>query len=483
MAITIYKAPLSRVGPAGQDWVWILTSTNSSQAKFKYVIDVYIFDGTTAGARTARLKISNSVFNYGSINLRHIMEQHTNTDTLASFKDSPLAAKWKGTEVEFTNGGKTMPIHLIDNFSTNNYNFRRMTLKFGEEYAASSTDPAVVYPNLKVSENYGFWNGVVPYNGQRDADGGNNNSGGVELQTEMATYGGPYHPNQAVTYFLSNAPTTQYVRDGDYMTVGTLSGRINGTLCTWDRMRVTITDPGALTYAIDMIGSRYDGSSDSAMTHAHKHLQYFGCGPANLINNSTFATPWNNGATQYTIQLHDGSTAKGREYTFIRQTDDCKNYETIRLCWLNRHGTWDYYNFTKKSYRSVEIERESAVTSRANSIFHTMKSNVHRTDNTLFVKGKQVIQANTDWVDDETSVWLEELFTSPEVYMLKGYNAGDSSTRPGTEYDYVRGVQVTDKTYERYTRANDKVAQYEITIELDDVVNVQRGGGSSLTIQ
>lgn len=483
MAITIQKTPLNKVGPAGQDWNFVVTSTNVALPKFKYIVDVHIYNFSASNVIDARLKISPAIFGYGNVNIRDILEQHVQTDNLGITGQAAFAPKFKGHAQTWTwNQYDTIPIHLIDQWSLNNYNMVRFDVRFGEMYAPTATDPAVIYPDLIRHSECACWNGTVPNNAQRNshAYGGTGTfTGGVELQTNLPLYGGPFFPNQPTAHFLSNAPTTQYVRDGDYMTVGTLSGLQNGTNATWDRMRVEI---GGQT--IDMTDSMYDGSTDSSMTSSYKMLQYFGCGPANLVNNATFNTQWTGGATEYTIGLHNGSGYKSLQYTFKRMEDDCKGYESIRLCWVNRHGTWDYYNFTKKSYRELDIKRENTEQARGSQVLWMQVLPTHRNNNTINVSAKETITVNTDWVDDATSVWLEELFTSPTVYILGSFVSADTGADgPGTEFDYTRGVTLTTNRYERYTKANDKVAQYEIELEVDGYVNVQQNQLSSLNIQ
>lgn len=98
-----------------------------------------------------------------------------------------------------------------------------------------------------------------------------------------------------------------------------------------------------------------------------------------------------------------------------------------------------------------------------------------RSESVLTVNAKQSIIANTDWVSEEESNWLQELYTSPEVYMIgEGIVPGSSdTTAPDSFRQYVTPVIVTSDKYEKYTNANDKVVQYLVNIDIDDKVNVQ----------
>jgi hypothetical protein len=142
---------------------------------------------------------------------------------------------------------------------------------------------------------------------------------------------------------------------------------------------------------------------------------------------------------------------------------------------MNRHGSWDYYNFTKKSYREISIDKEFFRGDKNDYSYYVQKYESSRISSTFSTAAKQSIKANSDWVNDEEAIWLEELFTSPDVYMLGSEDLSDAGNpAPETNRGYVTPVQVVSKKYERYSRANDKVAQYEIDIEIDGLVNVQK---------
>ena len=154
--------------------------------------------------------------------------------------------------------------------------------------------------------------------------------------------------------------------------------------------------------------------------------------------------------------------------------DDCKGYEAIRLTWLNKFGTWDYYNFTKKSEKSTEVKRthyNQVKGSWQGATFE--KDGYERGLTTLHTKAVSKMTINSDWVrTDEEAAWLEELFISPKVYILESYDATD--TAPAEYGKYLTPVQITNKKYQRYTRANDKVAQYSVDIEYAINKRIQR---------
>ena len=70
---------------------------------------------------------------------------------------------------------------------------------------------------------------------------------------------------------------------------------------------------------------------------------------------------------------------------------------------------------------------------------------------------------------------MEQLFISNEVYILRGFDAFDSGTSGAKFGEYITPCIVKSNKYEKYTQANDKVAQYEITIEEASNMRIQKG--------
>jgi hypothetical protein len=75
---------------------------------------------------------------------------------------------------------------------------------------------------------------------------------------------------------------------------------------------------------------------------------------------------------------------------------------------------------------------------------------------------KERIILNSDYVTESESTWLEELFTSPEVYILNKFSTDGSE---GYINKYVQPVNIMSSSYIKQTKANDRLLQYTIQIE------------------
>lgn len=102
MAITVVRKPQKKFGPVGQDWLYSLQSTNVSQPKFKYVIDVKMHQTVSPGSVDVRLKISADSLGIGNFNLRDILEQYVSSDNTA--KLSAPHSTFRGQQIIFADG-------------------------------------------------------------------------------------------------------------------------------------------------------------------------------------------------------------------------------------------------------------------------------------------------------------------------------------------------------------------------------------------
>ena len=206
------------------------------------------------------------------------------------------------------------------------------------------------------------------------------------------------------------------------------------------------------------------------------HLGYLGCFPANLQNwNSTFKTLVTAGTIQggyYTVQAFDNTDqARSKEYTINVNCPDLRNYESIRLAWLNQWGAWDYYTFTKKSSRTLSTKGSTYTQLKGTWNEAAFNLTGYRGGKKAFrVNATEKIKMNTDFVSEADSEWFEELINSPEVYMLEGFQTDTAFALLNT---YVTPVRLTTSSYTRKTIANDKLMQYTFEVEKSKTLRTQ----------
>jgi histidinol-phosphate/aromatic aminotransferase/cobyric acid decarboxylase-like protein len=79
---------------------------------------------------------------------------------------------------------------------------------------------------------------------------------------------------------------------------------------------------------------------------------------------------------------------------------------------MNKLGGWDSFNFIKNSQRAIDIERKQFKAPL--EIGYSKSDRLKQNYNTTIT---DVININSDWVSDEVSELLEELATSPLIYL------------------------------------------------------------------
>ena len=271
------------------------------------------------------------------------------------------------------------------------------------------------------------------------------------------------------------------VKVDDYHTVAFINrGNYFNCMLEWIRVEYFEADGTPLNsgnLVNTNTGTTLFGGSDPATqtqdTLQDEMLLYFGCGPANLqaqsidttlrpfaVNNRTWAF--------YTIQgMSDYTDARVTDkYYFVRQWDDCKEFLTVRLGWVNSKGAYDYFNFVKKSEITTDITRthyESMLGTYDKSVFRYNDTDRGKNVNKVTALKKQKIQ--TDWLTEVEALMIESLLVSTNVFTIKNIKAG-----VGTEF--TQPVVVTDKSFKKKTLINDGIKiKYTINIEFANLTN------------
>jgi hypothetical protein len=459
--------------PVGSDIIFTISNDTAvaNETKVKFCVGVYISNGTPANiAQTANLrgtfKVTPNNAGVGIFDLSKILETYCKADNLAG---STADYKGQGTTE------KIHPMHIIDKYSRNVQTVRSLALEFYVEYlqgTAVAADPTTAVP----SDGYLFYNGylkatdvldlvTVPYSGFNMGDFGYN----LVKYVPAATAG------SSTKRYLTNAPTTQYANDGDYGTLAFFTPNQTAGDAVAEIQINYFTDSG-LHSSETVERTSANGAYLTWGSHARDQMLFFGCFPGNLENwSTTYLTARTAGLTYYTISAQDSTTPTPnyslRLMTIVINCPDLKNYEPIRLCWLNQFGAWDYYTFTKKSIRNTSTQQTTYT-----QLSGTWNSNRYRLQSfrggkkTFRTNATERITINTDFVSEDFNVMFEELTNSPEVYLLEGYQT-DSILSALNQY--VTPVRLTTSTFQKKTKANDRLIQYTFEIEKSKTLRTQ----------
>lgn len=113
----------------------------------------------------------------------------------------------------------------------------------------------------------------------------------------------------------------------------------------------------------------------------------------------------------YVVQVQTSANAIIASKTFT-YTPQCSYYPTVRLHWLNKLGAFESFNFIRNSTKSLELERKQF---KAPLPIGYLKSDRLKTNFNTTINDK--ISINSDWISEEQSILLEQLATSPVIYL------------------------------------------------------------------
>jgi hypothetical protein len=415
MAITIVSSP-SLYQPVYNPFYWNITSSNSSQPNFRFVVD--IFTGSTASTYVSRLRILPRPG--GSANC--IVSPARVLESFISYDINAYSA--------------------IGGIPTSN-EILNYTLSFGEEYGATATG-TTTYPNLKQSSGL-TWNAVVPY---------------TILSPSVFKYT-DYVLSAATSNFLTNQPNNVYFRNPtDRASLTFTNNDLSATISNTQYVEIFVYQKsgGSIFYQIG-------NNAFSSTTAPQNIINHFGVGPWNINNvpPAMFVTPFVtstlfnfNTDLYYTVQCwYNELTPVSKLQTYT--LDTCTKYQTVRLQWLNELGGWDYFNFNLISRKSITTNRSTFKKPLAyNYVIGDRGTTV------IDMNSQESVLVNANYVNDATSIWLStSLMNSTEVY---------EQLPDGT----ILPVIIDDNDKEELKQINDGLLKYEFNYTYANPVNTKR---------
>jgi hypothetical protein len=184
----------------------------------------------------------------------------------------------------------------------------------------------------------------------------------------------------------------------------------------------------------------------------------FGIGPKNLLNAGISLA----GVDNYRFYTKFAGVTSS-VFRYYKIDNQCSNYEKVRIAFLNRAGGFDYFNFTLDSKRSVSVSR-----TEYEKVLAYNYSIGDRGKALLAQKAEPKMTITSNWITEKESAWLEELITSPEVYVL-----GNTSNLGAASGGYELPIIVTDNSYEVKTYLRNQVFNLQLNFKYAYDLNLQ----------
>ena len=417
MAITI-QSSADTYSPAYNPIWSVVSSTNTAQANFEYICDLYITGVTFAGgASYLRLKSpADPTYSRGIFNVSNILQRQLTSDIGNS----------------------------IYGFQQCSNSILEYTLKFGELYGPSSG--VVAYTDLTVdSARYAFI-GSLAHIERKDYAVSNYVANNSSTQVQI----------------LSNAPSSGTIRTDENQWIYVMSqtsGAIKyANINTYKANRL-------FQNAYRVINHQYFNTS----TVANRMLR-FPCGynldsisQGDIVNG--IAQPVLGLGTIDAIEIYFTDTNYNRvtESHWILKSTPCTSHSVFRLHFKNKWGGFDSFSFIRASQKSADITRSKYEKPTGNfksgSSYTYNKTDRFQTN--YYTEYQHTIKLNSDWIDEDESVWLEELLTSPEIYV-------DDATHG------LIPINIVDTKYAQRKHLTDKV--FNLSIDIQYTFNEYRQG-------
>jgi hypothetical protein len=422
MAITANQQPQS-FQPVYNPYVFVLSSDNSGNFNFK--INFVVVDSTDSSNPVTVATLQNP----------------TNTNGYAVFDLSRVIR-------DYITDNFSLGVTLASNCGNS---IKRFTFYAQEVYSASASGTPVAtgtiyeYGAIADTTSKYLWNAALPFD-EFDTYQKNN---------YLLKYG-TYTANK----WLTNGPIDTGINMSSnqnaygYLLCENLdSGNANESLVQSTIIK-TYNSAGSLlgTYEVDIDFAQSTTNLNGFMIRIPVGTYNIAqIGALDFISGSQPIITSN--VSYYTV--HGKHPTFGQTYGFrVNIVDYCNSPQMFRLHWLNRLGGFDCFNFDRYYTETSQIERKfykrpyGNVTSGSWSYAVSDRNNV----NMINTSRKQFI-IQTNWISETEAEWLEELMTSPVVYLE------ESAT-------VLKAVNIIDTSYETKYRQKDKVFNLSLTIEL-----------------
>ena len=250
---------------------------------------------------------------------------------------------------------------------------KTFTLEFGEQYGTSDSSSLAVSSSIRTENIEVIRNAVEP------------NSGFYNWQSS----------SYAV---LSNMPSTMSMQVDDYGTISVYNNDVSYVSQSfYSASNTESTSSGCdLIYGYQLIEEKnYDITSS------------FSSIPI------TSSTPYWNYA-----EINVSSSIGLQSYKY--EVSDETHREKTRFAFINKLGTWDYYNNYNPVRQEISVLREQYTAARVDYSSITSDYNISRKGLTTYHSNTDdSFAVDTDFLDKTNANWLEELIESPSVYIQR----------------------------------------------------------------
>jgi hypothetical protein len=350
---------------------------------------------------------------------KYVVKVYNSADELitTAYYDSPPVAnefvefdvsKYVSVDFEYDRG-----FYQVATASSSNKAIKGFYLKCYEYYEIDG-DFVIVLASEVVSETKYAFAGALPL---------------LELKNWYANHAQYWGSSNSIYKPLSDW-TTIKVRESDSQIIGF----INNGLLTRCELLVTYSNGTEATYFINA------PSGSPLITYFKITPMTYGSG---VVSIQLFVN-WNNGSA--------------RRYKFATLfTQSCGRYDPMRIAYLNKYGTYDFFNFDLVNKTTFQIEKKGYEKNYSEDIYEADGIIVKNINPIYYTKETQNWKIISDYLNDEQAELIRQLYSSPLVYLnIVNDNYITPSWIP---------VKPNATSYEVKKTASDKLFNLELDLE------------------
>jgi len=297
----------------------------------------------------------------------------------------------------------------------------------------------------------------------------------------------PSVPEQSQTArFLTEAPRVQYIQSEENYVLYYLNGQtgdrqvIEADYALFEFYDESNTQISTFSQQLNFINTPYASPTGNTDT-----LKIFAlpCGPTDIYN--IFSTVNFDDVAYYRVQLFYafptnselrssvGPVGPVSEAFYFYLYNNCLP-ENTRICWLNERGGYDYYTFQSYRQDTQKITRQSYDSRYYSTNLASPDRNIGRTIKTFATDVDQEIVLESNYLSIPYGSWLQGLFTSPQVYLMKP-DFVSPMDRQDKVYKDLTPLQILSTEVDTITKKHKKLNKYRITFKTANTFFTNRG--------
>ena len=420
MAVTVTQQPPILTPAYGDIVITVSSNLVVSKFKFKYIYDIFKYNSTGSGqVYVGRVRQTPNPSGVGMLDLSRYLQNQVDIIDIKNFDGTIF--------VTDGSSGAANP---------NNCSY---TVNCGEEYANT------LYGAVSLYNGNGTLSTGTTLNSTSTTTGWTFN--GVKQFEEGFDWNEAPYVSSTGRTLLTNSPRTLYKETDEYFTMASLFGTYSGTT-----FGVTGTTYAQVYNSAGTLLTTYSPASGTTLTSSQIRSVYA------CRNISTIVSGYENTWDKIVIGFGTNTTER---ITIYNKGCPWDKYDPKDIIFLNRLGGLDTFRFYGSKDEEVKIERGTykrayGSWSSSSYSYNTTERGTSNIKTDLTVTGEVM----SDFLDINTVNWLEELLTSPVVFMIE-----DSKLIP---------INITNSSFKNQLRGNVKLRQVSFSYEKSNQTRTQQ---------